>query len=95
MAGVQGMRTGGANKKSAAEHALNGSFRADRHAPKAFVTPVRGRRKPPRGASWTIGAVRSVWKQIHVQYDLNSAPSLELFEARYGAGTERRRRARS
>ena len=79
MAGIPGMKTGGTNKKSTAHHRLAGTYRPDRHAgPKVIplVSGVRSRApRPPEGLS---EASRALWTRTHREYDLRTAPSLEL-----------------
>jgi phage terminase small subunit len=81
VAGVPGQASGGHNRKSEAQHRLDGTFRSDRHAPQAVVMPMRGKRKAPRAPAGLSEASQRVWRQVHEQYDVSSAPSLELLES--------------
>lgn len=80
MAGVKG-RSGGSNRKSAAEHELYGTYRRSRHAPlllEPMPAPPSHDAPPPRTLSIVA---KQTWRGIVAQYDGWSLPDLLLLEA--------------
>jgi len=61
MAGVKGQRSGGHNAKSAREHRIEGTYRADRHAHLETLAPPKGRPTPPRPLA---GAELAEWERM-------------------------------
>jgi hypothetical protein len=82
MAGVPGMKTGGHNKKPPAVHALQGTFRRDRHVrPQTAPAVAQQPGCVPPCPSGLSAASRRLWGAFHTQYDLLSVPACELLES--------------
>src|SRR5262245_37649298 len=81
MAGVKG-RSGGWNRKSVAEHVLQGTYRADRHGPRVALAlagsvPSPESPPPPRGLS---RASRQRWQEAMAGYEGWKVGEVKLFE---------------
>jgi hypothetical protein len=85
MAGVRGQHSGGSNRKTVEEHLRNGTFRRDRHgaigAPSPTPFVARRGARTPRAPDGLSEASAALWRRFHAEYDLRSAPTLELLES--------------
>jgi P27 family predicted phage terminase small subunit len=76
MAGVKGMRTGGQNKKPAALHVLQGTWRKHRHGRRSSPEPPAGVPEPPGALS---GESKAEWDRMIVR--LTAAGTLSSVDA--------------
>jgi hypothetical protein len=77
--GVKG-RSGGANRKSSAEHQLTGTFRRDRHATNLAILPATAVTDPPPAPRGLSPGSRNTWAAMMAQYEAWTPSDLRILQ---------------